>query len=43
MYLGAVRALLQSALISPNAFRRCLFQSLRRRANRLGDRYHFAR
>jgi glycosyltransferase involved in cell wall biosynthesis len=31
-YLGAVRALLQSALISPNTFRRCLFQSLRRRA-----------
>jgi glycosyltransferase involved in cell wall biosynthesis len=30
-YIGAVRALLRSALISPSAFRRCLFQSLRRR------------
>ena len=31
-YLGAVRALLESAMISPSTFRRCLFQSLRRRA-----------
>jgi len=29
-YIGAVRALLRSAWISPNAFRRCLVQSLRR-------------
>jgi len=34
MYISAVRALLRSALISPTAFRRCLFQSLRRRTRR---------
>jgi glycosyltransferase involved in cell wall biosynthesis len=31
MYLGAVRALLRAALISPRAFRKCVFPSLRRR------------
>jgi hypothetical protein len=34
IYSGAVQALLRSAFISPRAFRRCLFRSLRRRTRR---------